>query len=341
MTTILREKNLFLLLTILFALTLTTDVYLQTTRHASLCITTSCQVVGEYVRFGELMLVKAGAIFFWVLWLLVFFAGRYDKKWLWGLVTLILMGALAFDGGLLGFQFMVLREHCQLCIGVGAALFVLTVLFAWVRRSWLVLLLGLSVWTGGFAANSILVFSTELPPLSETAFLTWPDSRNGTSERLIPRYHLFFSLHCGHCSKVIANLAVNKADQADWTFHIMDSRDEDLERLSQILSANMTAENPFLEILHWESEETVPPIAIPDALREDIDKATTYFSSSGFRGVPLLIVDERPGVRIILSGASRIVGYLRQQGVIKHMINFGAQQLGEEDPLPAEALEGS
>jgi hypothetical protein len=337
---LLKIQLLFELVLCVFALTLSVDVYLQTTRHASLCTTTSCQVVGEYVRFGELMLVKAGAIFFWVLWLLVFFAGRYDKKWLWGLVTLILMGALAFDGGLLGFQFMVLREHCQLCIGVGVALFVLVGLFAWVRKSWLILLLGLSVWTGGFAANSLLKFSTELPALSETSFLSWPESRTGVSERLIPRYHFFFSLHCGHCSTVIANLAVNKTDQADWFFHIMDSRDEDLMRLSQILSANMTAENPFLQILHWESEETVPEISIPDSLREDVEQAQTYFSQSKFRGVPMLIVDERPGVRLILSGASKIVGYLRQQGVIKHLINFDAPQ-EEEDPLPAEVLEGS
>ncbi|MGX9364929.1 hypothetical protein ACTVJH_02675 [Desulfoplanes sp. PS50] len=337
---ILSRNFIFATLIVLSALTLSIDVYLQATRHTSLCTTSSCQVVGEYVRFGELMLVKAGAIFFWVLWLLVFFAGRYDKKWLWGLITLVIMGALAFDGGLLGFQFVGLQEHCQLCIGVGAALFVLVGLFAWVRRSWLVLLLGLSVWTGGFAANSILKFSTELPALSETSFLSWPESRTGVSERLIPRYHFFFSLHCGHCSTVIANLAVNKTDQADWFFHIMDSRDEDLMRLSQILSANMTAENPFLQILHWESEETVPEIPIPDSLREDVEQAQTYFSRSGFRGVPMLIVDERPGVRVILSGASRIVGYLRQQGVIKHLINFGAPH-EEDDPLPAEVLEGS
>jgi hypothetical protein len=332
---------IFAAFVILSALTLSVDVYLQATRHTSLCMTTSCQVVGEYVRFGELMLVKAGAIFFWVLWLLVFFAGRYDKKWLWGLITLVIMGALAFDGGLLGFQFVGLREHCQLCIGVGAALFVLVGLFAWVRKSWLILLLGLSVWTGGFAANSILKFSTELPALSETAFLSWPDARTGVSERLIPRYHFFFSLHCGHCSTVIANLAVNKTDQADWSFHIMDSRDEDLMRLSHILSANTTVENPFLQILRWESEETVPKIAIPDSLRGDVEQAQTYFSRSGFRGVPMLIVDERPGVRVILSGASRIVGYLREHGVLKQLIDFKTFRKMEEDPLPTEVLEGS
>jgi hypothetical protein len=324
-----------------FALTLTLDVYLQATRHEGLCSTASCQVVGEYVRFGELMLVKAGAIFFWILWLLVFFAGRYDRKWLWGVVTLILMGALAFDGGLLGFQFMGLGERCQLCMGVGAALFVVAALFAWVRKSWLMLLLGLAVWCGGFAANSVLRFTSPLPPLSETAFLTWPESRSGGTSNHIPRYHLFFSLHCGHCSKVIANLAVNRTDQADWTFHVMDGQEEDLLRLSHILSAKMTSENPFLEILHWESEEQVPDIAVPKSLREDVDQATIYFSRSRFSGVPMLIADERPGVRLVLSGANSILAYLHQEGIIRNVIHFGAPRDEEDDPLPAEALEGS
>ena len=336
----LTKRFFFHFLLLSFALTLSIDVWLQYARHISLCTTASCEVVGEYVRFGELMLIKAGAIFFWVLWLLVFFAGRYDNAWLWGLVTLVLMGALAFDGGLLGFQFVGLREHCQLCMGVGIALFVLVAFFAWIRRSWLILLLGIAVWCGGFAANSVLLFPTDPPALRETSFLTWPDSRNATSTTRVPKYHLFFSLHCGHCSKVIANLAVNTTDQVDWSFHIMDETDEDLKRLAHILASEKTATNPFLEILHWESEEKVPDIAIPETLRPVIDLAKTYFSANGFRGVPTLIVDERPGVRITLAGATNITLYLRQKGILKQLIRFGGSApKEEEDPLPAEVTE--
>ena len=340
MKSIATAQNFFQFLLLAFALTLSVDVWLQYAHHSSLCTTSACQVVGEYVRFGELMLIKAGAIFFWVLWLLVFFAGRYDKAWLWGLITLILMGALAFDGGLLGFQFVGLQEKCQLCIGVGLALFVLVALFAWIRKSWLIFFLGLAVWCGGFAANSVLNFSTDLPVLQKTAFLSWPETREDPPVKRVPRYHLFFSLSCGHCSKVIANLAVNKTDQADWTFHIMDHRDEDLARLAHILDSNQTASNPFLEILHWESEEEIPAIAIPDSLRDAIDGAKTYFSRSGFRGVPMLIVDERPGVRVTLSGANNITQYLRQKGLLKQFIRFpSSAPKEEEDPLPPEITE--
>ncbi len=327
------------ILLFLFALTLSVDTYLQVFKHTSLCTTHSCQVVGDYVRLGELFLIKAGAICCWVLWLLTFFACRYDKAWLWGLVTLILMGALAFDGGLLGFQFVGLQEHCLLCIGVGTALLILLAVFAWTRRSWLILLLGLAVWCGGFAANSILDLSKEkLPPLSETAFLTWPDAGKGPNRRTAPQYHLFFSLHCGHCSKVIAHLAVNTPNQALWTFHCLDTPDNDLMRLAHILAADMTAKNPFLSILRWESEEQVPEIPLPPTLRQEVDKARTYCTLSGLRGVPRLLVDERPGVRLTLSGESSIVNYLRSQGVIKRMVRFETRSQNN-DPLPQEASE--
>ena len=36
-------------------------------------------MVGEYIRFGEGNLIKLGAMFFWFLWALAFFGGRYDK----------------------------------------------------------------------------------------------------------------------------------------------------------------------------------------------------------------------------------------------------------------------
>ncbi len=286
--------------------------------------------MGDYVRLGELALVKAGACFFWTFWLLVFFDGRYEKKWLRGLITLLLMGALAFDGGLLGFQFMGLQEHCLLCVGVGTALFVLAGLLAWVRKSWLVLCLACAVWCGGFAANSVLLVVPDDPALSDTAFLSWPNATVAGNSTDFPQYHLFFSQHCKHCSQVIANLAVNEASHVHWTFHCLDNGEEDLKRLACVLSANMTAENPFLEILHWESEETVPEETnIPEALREEVAQARAYCIRHHLAGVPRLIVDERPGVRLVLSGANSITAYLRQEGILKRLIHFVGHDEGE------------
>lgn len=70
------------LLTFLFvaASFLSGEVWMQAVRHTSLCTTSACDVVGEYIRFGEGNLIKMGAAFFWFLWGLVFFGGRYDKK---------------------------------------------------------------------------------------------------------------------------------------------------------------------------------------------------------------------------------------------------------------------
>ncbi|MEJ5242809.1 MAG: hypothetical protein WHT64_04510, partial [Desulfomicrobiaceae bacterium] len=98
---------------------LSLEVWMQAVRHTSLCTTTGCAVVGEYIRFGEGNLLKLGAAFFWLLWLVAFFAGRYPKAWIWGGFGLLVAGALAFDGTLLGFQFVALREFCLICAITG------------------------------------------------------------------------------------------------------------------------------------------------------------------------------------------------------------------------------
>jgi hypothetical protein len=53
------------LLTLLFlaALFLSAEVWMQAVRHTSFCTTSACDVVGEYIRFGEGNLIKIGPFF--------------------------------------------------------------------------------------------------------------------------------------------------------------------------------------------------------------------------------------------------------------------------------------
>jgi len=313
------------LLTFLFlaASFLSAEVWMQAIRHTSFCTTSSCDVVGEYVRFGEGNLIKMGAASFWFLWSLVFFGGRYDRKWIWGLASLLLFGALAFDGAILGFQFMGLKEKCLLCIGVGAALGVTAALFAWVRRSFLIFLLGIAVWCGGFTANAVLDLNVIPPAISDTAFTTWENAPD-----FVPQHVLFFSLHCDHCSKILANLSINsKTLPGKWHLACTDNKEEDFYRLATVLSTEAGKENTFLEILRVESLDQIDPVPVSDELRQSVRTARAYFKMKGFQGIPVLVVMERPGWEMVLRGETNILEYLRVRGFLKRELHF-------PDPAP-------
>jgi hypothetical protein len=308
------------LLTFLFlaASFLSGEVWMQAVRHTSFCTTSACDVVGEYIRFGEGNLIKMGAAFFWFLWGLVFFGGRYDKKWIWGLATLLLFGALAFDGAILGFQFMGLKEKCLLCVIVGASLFVGLCLFSWLRRSLLTVFLGVAVWCGGFTANAVLDLNVVPPAITDTAFATWE-----TAPDNVPQHVLFFSLHCDHCSKILANLSINAHTlPGKWHLASTDNKEDDLYRLATVQNSDASKENLFLEVLRVESMDTIDPVPVSEDLRQTVRTARAYFKMKGFQGVPVLVVMERPGWEMVLRGEGNITEYLRVRGFLQRELQF-------------------
>ncbi len=305
---------------------LSLEVWMQAVRHTSLCSTTSCALVGEYIRFGEGNLIKLGAAFFWSLWLLAFFGGRYPKAWIWGLSWLLLSGALAFDGTLLGFQFVALREFCLICVITGGLLGLSLAAMAWSRRWGTALLLGLAAWSGGFAASAVIDFQVTPPALQDTAFLSWGDTANPKAHRHV----LFFSLHCSHCSKVLTNLAINQEHLGGaWYLAPLDGSEDDFYRLAAAQQAK--ADNPFLEVLRQESIQQPQAVPVPESLRQTVRTARSYFKSKGFDGVPVLVVWEGPGRELILRGESAIYRYLQDQGwlVQRFMANPPAYGSGQ------------
>jgi hypothetical protein len=297
---------------------LSAEVWMQAIRHTSFCTTSSCDVVGEYVRFGEGNLIKMGAAFFWFLWTLAFFGGRYDRRWIWGSAMLLLFGALAFDGAILGFQFMGLKEKCLLCIAVGAMLFVTLCLFSWVRRTLLTVFLGIAVWCGGFAANAVLDLNVIPPAILDTPFTTWETAPDNA-----PQHVLFFSLHCDHCSKILANLSINAQTlPGKWHLACTDNKEEDFYRLATVLATKDGKENPFLEILRVESLDAIDPVPVSDDLRQTVRTARAYFKMKGFQGIPVLVVMERPGWEMVLRGENNISEYLRVRGFLKRELHF-------------------
>lgn len=309
-------RNLLLCFLAGSALVLVVEDLLQTYAASTLCPTTACAIVGGYVRFGEAMLRVVGAVYLSLLWALLFFAGRYDKMWLWGGLTVALMGGLAFDGALLGFQFMTLEEFCLICVGVAAVLFLTLLGYSFLRKSLLIGVLGIAVWSAGFLANTVLTPPKPTPAIDRTVLFKRPADNNATV-----RYHLFFSLHCPACSELLLNLSVNNPREVNWHFSALDDGKADRMRLTHIVQSERLQKNPFLEILHYEVAKDLQDVPVPQEVRQAVEKAQTYFVNGRFQNIPLLIVRERAGKSIVLKGAREIIDFLVEEGLL-HRLNI-------------------
>lgn len=306
------------------AVTLSVDVWLQITNSQSLCMTESCQVVGEYVHFGETLLIVAGAVFFWTLWLMSFFAGRYEAPWLWKTIKVLLLGAMAFDGALLGFQFVTVKERCLLCIGVALFLFAFAALLSWNRKKAYIFILAGAVWLGGFAANGILEYKISPASLDKIEVIT----RKGEKDRKWPRFYFFFGLHCAHCSKVLANLAVNNRDPFTWYLIPLNDSKKDLSRIKAIFGSKEIEKNAFLAVLEIENkkDEEIEPGRPPEEVIQGVKKAKEFFTSRGYKGVPILIVDENRGKRVVLQGVEAIMRYLKKKRLVVQTIDMSGKK---------------
>ncbi|WP_291322516.1 hypothetical protein [Desulfonatronospira sp.] len=303
---------------ILAALGLALDLIVRGTMGVSICPTEACRIVGEYVRIGESNLVLMGFIFFLILWLVYFFSRRYNRSWMWGLCTIMLLGAMSFDGCLMGFQFLVIMEPCLLCIIVACSLFAILALFALVRKKAFLFILGLSVWLAGGAAGGMLQ-----PPaasvgdrsgLEDVGVIRWthPDTQEW------PRFHFFFSLHCPHCTEILLRLAQEGPGPMNysWNFIPLDLESDDLKKIAALKEMDLSSENPFYKILLMEQQRDIPQVEIPGNLPEKIQQARFYFQSRGFRGVPTTVVQKSPDEKLILAGAAEALDYFRDRNII-------------------------
>lgn len=297
---------------LLIVLGLGLDIYLRITLGSSICPTEACAIVGDFINISELSLVVFGLIFFTLFWGSYFLATRLDKKWLWTWVCVLILGALAFDGALLGFQYFSIKEQCQLCLGVGGALLIVLVLFALTRKKLAVLVLGLTVWIGGGVGGAMINIPDRAPLLEQIRGITW----SGPEAEDWPRFYYFFSLHCPHCTDVLVNLATNEPRDYTWKLFPLDTSPADLKKIAWVMNLDMNERNLFYEIVRIEQSREVPDVDIPQRLVHNIEQTRSFFSGNGFRGVPLMIVDQGPGNRIILTGGGNIINYLYEQGIL-------------------------
>lgn len=308
-----RESWLLMVL-LIAALGLSLELAMQYWLQSGICPSTDCALAGQSVRFGEQALVWAGAIFFWVLFGLCFYASRFPGQLAWNLALVLLLGALAFDGGLLGYQFLELNLVCWLCIAVALGLIIILVLISVVRRTVLVLCLGLAVWIGAGSANAVLLFPTQPPALEQTWFMQ--HKANNAEQEL--KLYLFFSLNCGHCSEVLANLARQDPQDANWYLCSLDQGGQNLRRLTYALEQQ--DKEPFsviLEAKQMANSKEIQALQVPDRLEERVQKAREFFRARGYRGVPLLVALQGDSRKVVLTGVMSIAQYLWEQGLVE------------------------
>ncbi len=313
-----RRETLLQGVLLLAAVSLTVHFWLTSQGMPGLCSSKGCKIAGELLNFPEYYLILAGAAFFWILWLLVFFACRYKKQVLWQLIITILFAAMAFDGVLLSYQFLKVGVMCWLCIGVGAGLLATVVSLVWVRKSLFVLVLAVCVWCGGFMGEAVLYSNLKSPGLSQTHFLT----RTAENQEAAKDFYLFFSLDCPHCSKVMANIILNKAWDANWHLCCIDTSGNDLNVLANTVQNEKAEEFPFLQVLKAKNSKKLQDVPVPSKLEERVENASSFLNNSAYKAVPLLVVKESMGRDVYLTGSQSIAKYLYENDLIKKWYNM-------------------
>lgn len=302
------------------------EVYFRLFKNKSLCTTESCAIVGDYVRIGEINLIILGLIFLSILGFLLFFYNIFkDKnKWIIYFLYLLFGVGIAADSVLFGFQIVLLKEFCQICFIFAGVLLLSLLAFGLSQKKYLFLISSISVYLvviGSFFLLDLPKKQVDLPPtLQDLKSIYWAKK----DAPAFPKAYLFMSFHCEHCSKVLANLAVNsKAANMRWHIFPLDSKEADLKKLYYLLNSKDTLANPFLEILKVESGEVdISQQKVEPKLLEQVRDTQKYFINQGFQGVPVLILEEGPGKKVILTGSNTIIEYLKEKGFLEKILNF-------------------
>ena len=304
------------ILSMVAALGLSLEYWLMETGRGGLCPTAGCDLVGTFVKYGEKAFIGLGLIFFWFLTAALFLARTWDRNWLWLLIAIILTAGLAFDGGILGFQRFGIQEACLLCYVVGVVLFLILLAYGAARKSLAVVVMGVAVWTGAFASQAMFLFPERIPELRQTVLVT-----HQADTATYPQLYYFFSLHCPFCTHVLSSLATHPPVRGEWNLVPLDSDPEDQRKLSALLDLPELDTNPFKAVLLVE-QMAAPNVSIQPRVSEASRKGSTFLRNSGFRGVPLMIVQESATKRITLQGRDPILNYLLEQRIIPFRLFF-------------------
>ena len=297
--------RLTLWLALLGALVLTTESFLGL-RGSSLCQSQACEVVGQSLKVPESLLVALGAGLLWCLALFTFLGRRYPRQ-LRLAPLLLLIPALLFDGGLIGYQLFTLQERCTLCLATAGLLLLLTTITCLGQRLFLLLVVTLLAWGATFAHHGLLKPPPPTSAASEMLFYSAPPAADVDNTTHAPSATLIFSMHCDHCLDIIALLAQSPPHNYSWHLATIDQDSEALGRLSRFMAQANNSANPF-DLLQ-ESKQTQGPADtnIPHDLTRSGPAARRYLHNLGLDSIPVLVLQQEPDRQEILVGSTNIL----------------------------------
>ncbi len=306
MTTNSLARQSTILVTIAGAITLSIESFLSL-QNKSLCKTEACAVVSKYLTISESFLVSAGALYFWILALIIFFSERYPKiKYL---PFFLLAPALAFDSTLIGFQIFTIQQKCILCITVAAFLVLITFLFCFSRKSFVILICFIFVWLGGFGVNKFIAMPTPQGAYYNMAFYS-TGNKKLTTQNFSPQMTLIFSMNCSHCLKVIRFLANNYPTDVNIKLASIDSDHKSLSQLSLFLRQVSSDSNPFSLLGDIKEKKISTDAPISKNLKIQSKNALSFLSNLGITNIPVLVADISNKEKKVLISVDKIIPFL-------------------------------
>ena len=293
---------------LLGAITLSVESWL-TTRGLSLCTTTGCEVVGNYIRFGEPVLIALGAGFFWLLSLVFFFTYRYPQP-LRSVPLLFLYPALAFGGALIGLQYFTINQKCILCYCVASVVVLITLIYLIRWKNKTLLMCALLIWAGGFTAGGIIEMPEPVDAYNTMIF--YQKQPEQITSKQTPKITLIMSMNCTHCFHVIEYLAGQNTSGIIWRLASIDQDKASLQRLSSFLEQAPHTNKPFALLKEIETKPAPEATKIPKALRVNTKKARTFLANIDTHSIPLLFVESSADKKII-NGSQHIINFLQQE----------------------------
>jgi uncharacterized membrane protein len=169
------------------------------TTGSSICPNAGCKVVENLTSISPVYLNILGFIFFQVVfWLLGSLKSKPDKGL--NLIGLVLLGGLAFDSALLGYQLFVAHSLCSYCLLILFFVIILNILY------------GFRQMAAGFAISSAVVISFSMmvlfPAGAGSQRYSLKNASYGVKSCASPskEIYLIFSSDCPHCQQVIETL---------------------------------------------------------------------------------------------------------------------------------------
>lgn len=292
------------------AIGLTLESYLNQ-KGQSFCHTTACEVVGQFIKIPESILISSGAILFWALTLSFFFNWRYPKRFSF-FPFLFLTPALIFDASLIGYQFFTIEKFCIICFLTAGLLLLVTISFLFSKKTWQLCLILILAWGGAFASQSIVQMPEQTNTFARMLLFKEAVPKNDGQAK-IKTATLIFSMECPHCLKLIKFLSEHEIPSTRFQIASVDQAPESLRKISTFLQNINRRDNIFKTLLESKTHPAPPGNHNLKIIKKANRKAVSFLAHNGIHSIPVIIIDTKNNEKRIFTSSNAAIKYFLEQ----------------------------